>query len=105
MMETTHLTTTEKVVEAVLAYYRLADSFRATIPDAFAWYATLPPNVQQRLGVLPPYEWLSFPDFKRYLLENSGISLHTYMTAHLTPYELNQWLLHGDGGIEEGGLL
>lgn len=99
------LTMTEKVVEAALAYYRLASSFSATIPEALAWYDTLPLDAQQKVGVLPPHEWLSFPDFKHYLLGKSGISLHTYMAAHLAPPELNHWLLHGDGGIGEGGLL
>ena len=98
-------TTTEKVVEVALTYYRLADSCSATITEALVWYTTLPPDVQQQLGVLPPHEWLSFPDFKRYLLEKNGISLHTYMATHLTPHQLNHWLLNGDGGIGDGGIL
>ena len=104
-MNTTPLTTTEKVAEAVLAYYRLADSFPVTINEALAWGETLPPDVQQLIGVLPPHEWLFFPDFKRYLLEKRGISLHAYMTSHLAPREVSHWLLHGDGGIGEGGLI
>lgn len=104
-MDPTPLTATEKVVEAVLAYYRLADSFPATIPDALAWCNTLPPDAQQKIGVLPPHEWLSFPDLKRYLLEKNGISLHSYLATCLAPPEFNHWLLHGDGGIGDGGLL
>ncbi len=104
-MNDTHPTPTEKVVEAVLAYYCLADSFSPTVSDALAWYTTLPPDVQQRIGILSTHEWLSFPDFKRYLLEKNGISLHTYLTAHLAPPELNHWLLHGDGGLGGGGLV
>lgn len=104
-MAATHSTMTEKVTEAMLAYYRLAESFPATINQALAWFDTLPPGVQQQIGILAPHEWFFFPDFKRYLLEKRGISLHTYMTTHLASAELNHWLLHGDGGIGDGGLI
>ncbi|MGI4742440.1 MAG: hypothetical protein ACRYG7_45360 [Janthinobacterium lividum] len=104
-METTNPTRTEKVIEAALAYYRLADSFSATLPDALAWYETVPPDIQQEIGLLAPHKWLTFPNFKRYLLEKNGISLHTYMATHLAAHDLNHWLLHGDGGIGDGGIL
>lgn len=104
-MDTTSQTTNEKVVGAVLAYYRLASAFPATIPEALTWFDTLPPESQKILAVLLPQEWLSFPDLQRYQLERHGIFLHAYMTTNLTPHEVEYWLLHGDGGIGDGGIM
>lgn len=104
-MKTTNLTPTEKVVEAALAYYRLADAFSATLHDALAWYETVPPDIQQHISSSAPHEWVAFPKFKRYLLEKNGLSMHTYMATHLASPDLNHWLLHGDGGIGDEGVL
>lgn len=100
-MTTTFLTVTKKVAAAVQAYYRLADSFTATIPDALAWYDTLPADVHRKIGILAPHEWLAFPDFKCYLLERNGIYLYTYLATHLTSRELNHWLMHETGAWEQ----
>lgn len=104
-METTNLTSTEKVLEAELAYYRLADVLSATLLDASAWHEMVPPDIQQEIMLLVPHEWLALPNFKRYLLEKNGVFLHTYMATHLSSREFNHWLLHGYGGIREGGIL
>ena len=98
-MLTPTITPAEKVLEAVLAYYRQADKVVPAAQDVVAWLRQLAPADQVELASLPLADALHLPAFRRYLLERRGFSMQAYMMACLTPHELPYWIDDGDGGL------
>jgi hypothetical protein len=89
----------EKVTEAVLAYWRLADKYSPSAQELAEWFDSLSPYVQTQLTVLGLEQALRLPLFKRYLLERRGLSMHTFMQATLTEDEFPYWVDDNDGEI------
>ena len=93
------LTTAEKVVATVLAYYQQADLLEPTVSELLAWLRTYPPELEADLLLLPRGTLLQLPACIRYLLETHGYFMAAYMAAYLSPAELPFWVDDGDGGL------
>jgi hypothetical protein len=89
----------EKVIEAVLAYWRLADKYSPSAQELAEWFDGLSPCVQTQLTILSLEQALRLPLFKRYLLERRGLAMHTFMRAQLTQQEFSYWVDDADAGI------
>ena len=93
------LTTSEKVAETVVAYYRLLEVASSTAEELASWFDSLFPDARAELNLIGLHRAILLPSFKRYVLEKRGHSMQAYMAAHLTPQELLYWVDDGDGGV------
>ena len=85
----------EQVLAAEVGYYQQCEAIRPTQADANTWkrkYAVLVAWSPLTGMVPPPF---CSPEFKRYLLERHGYSLHEHMAAHLKPAAWHCWCLAG----------
>ncbi|MGI4864618.1 MAG: hypothetical protein ACRYFZ_11910 [Janthinobacterium lividum] len=98
-MDATHLNPQEKVAETVLSYYQLVESAPATATELASWVDRLPVLEKAELLAIGLAQVLALPTFKRYVLENRGHAMWSYMRAHLTPVELLYWIDDNDGGV------
>jgi hypothetical protein len=90
------VTPTEKVLQALVAYYRQAEGLEVNEEELRAWFATLAPQQRHTVALVNPTYWALLPECRRYLLECRGHSLAAYLSSHLTAAELAHWVGQAD---------
>jgi hypothetical protein len=90
------VTPTEKVLQALGAYYRQAEGLEVNEEELRAWFATLAPQQRHTVALVNPTYWALLPECRRYLLECRGHSLAAYLSSHLTAAELAHWVGQAD---------
>ena len=95
MAPPTRLPLHEQVLAAEVGYCQQCDTTHPTQGDEDMWKRKqdLLITLYPLTGVAPPPFYS--PEFKRYLLERHGYSLHKYMAANLNKDAWNCWYLAG----------
>ena len=89
----------EKVVETVLAYWRLAEQHPPSAQDLATWFDAQEPAIQRQLLAMGLSQVLQLTVFTRYCLEKHGFSMENYMRIYLMREEFPHWVDDHDGGV------